>query len=83
MELCVYAAVDGPLVLVPAPCVPPADARRTFGPLRLHARVQADSAHAAWAGILDQLDRHAFATLSAEAFAALPGIALEPHAPLR
>ncbi|GAB2512964.1 hypothetical protein [Lysobacter humi (ex Lee et al. 2017)] len=66
MELCVYSGAGGVLVFVPEPCRPPLEAEQSFGPLHEQGRMRAETT-SAWAGILEQIDRHLFAVVSPDA----------------
>jgi hypothetical protein len=78
--LAVFACADGSMLFVRAACAPPPEAGHAHGPLAFHGQVDVDARSAAWRLLLQQIDRHLFATvgpaeaaLLMESGAALPG----------
>lgn len=71
MHLCVYRGAGDVLLFVPEPCLPPREAEQSYGPLRLHARIWADTSDRTWASIVAQIDRHLFAVVEAGVAASL------------
>lgn len=64
MDLAIYCCRDGNYLFVPMLCLPPTDAHHVFGPLRLRGDVTIDERSPTWRQIVQQVDRHLFATVS-------------------
>ena len=80
MDLALYDSVDGGIVLVPVPLLPPREAIRLHGPLVARGRLRVpDTRIAPWPEIAMQLDRHLFAALGAPE----AGVLLEAHEVVR
>lgn len=75
LELAVYRCFEDTLLFVPALCQPPREAETAFGPLSRAGTVQVMVTETAWAPILDQIERHLFATVPREQGELLVGIA--------
>jgi hypothetical protein len=75
LELAVYRCFEDTLLFVPAVCRPPREAEAEFGPLCPAGTVRVAMTEPAWTPILDQIERHLFATVPREQGELLAGIA--------
>lgn len=64
MELTVYSCRGGEFLFVPKLCLPPTEARHVFSPMQLRGDVSIDEGSPSWSSIVQQIDRHLFATMS-------------------
>lgn len=72
--LAVFSCADGSMLFVPAVCAPPREAERTHGPLAFRGHIDVDAPHSpTWRELLQQIDRHLFATVGLAEVALLLG----------
>lgn len=68
MDVVIYQATTGTLLLVPACLLPGRELLAQFGPVRVcgAARVRDDDSSAAWRRMLEEIDAHQFAVIRCE-----------------
>lgn len=66
MQLALYTCPTDVVLFVPALCLPPREAQETFGPLAQAGLVDlGEDCRGAWHDILQQIERHLFASVPA------------------